>query len=337
MDASGTPTTSSASVRPHLVAIRPGALGDALLTFPLLAWLRDHIPGLRVTLVARSDVLALAQESGLANEVSPYDSPVWSAIFADEPPPQAGRAFEVCAGASVAAWVGGDDPQVRRNLLALGANNVAVSPGRPATSARTHMSLLLCEALGALGFPTPGSLDDLCGSLRPLSPSARSRATLDEWLRGSGHGQESLIAVHPGSGGAAKRWPAERFAALVDRLAADGYLPLLIEGPQDAEVIAATAHAIGAAETRTLVARGFSVEEMAALLARCSGFVGNDSGVAHLAALTGCPTVVIFGPTDPRLWLPIGRAVRAAHSTSGLVADVALETVLGSLHALQPG
>ncbi|HET9132402.1 MAG TPA: glycosyltransferase family 9 protein, partial [Terriglobia bacterium] len=44
-------------------------------------------------------------------------------------------------------------------------------------------------------------------------------------------------------------------------------------------------------------------------LRRCRVFIGNDSGITHLAAYLGCPTIALFGPTDPRIWAPIGRRV----------------------------
>ncbi len=57
------------------------------------------------------------------------------------------------------------------------------------------------------------------------------------------------------------------------------------------------------------VARGLGVGALAAMLLRCDGYVGNDAGVTHLAGLLGAPTVALFGPTDPTIWAPLGRAV----------------------------
>ena len=137
---------------PRLVAIRPGALGDALLTFPVLSWLRHHVPSVRIALVARRDVLLLAQSSGVADDVSPYEDPAWSVLFADEPASR-GLAYQICSGARVVAWFGADDGVVRRNLLALGASAVVVAPGKPVQSCQRHMALQLGEGLAQLGEP----------------------------------------------------------------------------------------------------------------------------------------------------------------------------------------
>jgi len=69
-----------------IAVIRPGALGDTLLTFPALVWLRRWAPQARLTLIARGDTLGLALASGLADAVYSYDLPDWAALFADPAP-----------------------------------------------------------------------------------------------------------------------------------------------------------------------------------------------------------------------------------------------------------
>src|SRR5579871_6135695 len=88
----------------RFVLIRPGALGDALLTFQALALLRRERPGAHVTLVARGDMLPLARASGLADAISPYDDPAWLALF--DPLPRFETAYDVVEGSAVVAWLG---------------------------------------------------------------------------------------------------------------------------------------------------------------------------------------------------------------------------------------
>ncbi|RKY65305.1 MAG: hypothetical protein DRP99_00395, partial [Candidatus Latescibacterota bacterium] len=76
------------------------------------------------------------------------------------------------------------------------------------------------------------------------------------------------------------------------------------------------------------------LRKVAGLLARCSAFVGNDSGIAHIAAAVGTPTVVIFGPTEPEVWGPRGRNVRVVRASSGRTEDVPLQEVQEALVAL---
>jgi ADP-heptose:LPS heptosyltransferase len=80
-----------------------------------------------------------------------------------------------------------------------------------------------------------------------------------------------------------------------------------------------------------------SLVEVAAVLSRCRGYVGNDSGITHLAAALGVPTVALFGPTDPAVWSPRGRQViilRAQPQTTEGLARMPVEDVFSDLVTL---
>jgi heptosyltransferase III len=300
------------------VVIRPGALGDALLAFPALAHVRREQPDAHVILVARRDVLALARSSGLADSVSDYDDPAWSALFAAEPHPM-GRAREAVVGSGVVAWLADPEGAVARNLAALGARQIIVAPARPTLGSGAHAALHLARSLAPLGISPPASLQEL--PLPALLPTADDDACAHGAWRALGLRDDSpVVALHAGSGGAAKRWPPERFAQLARILVEAGVRPLLIEGPQDAEV---TAHVVAASDPMVpLVARDLGVGALVSYLRRCAAYVGNDSGVSHLAGLAGVATVALFGPTDPALWAPLGPRVRVLRSPAQQVEDL---------------
>jgi ADP-heptose:LPS heptosyltransferase len=111
--------------------------------------------------------------------------------------------------------------------------------------------------------------------------------------------------VHPGSGGKRKCWPAQRFAELAARLRAP---VLLLEGPADADACREFAEALASSVPAARVT-GVSLSRLAALLSESRGYMGNDSGVSHLAAALGVPTIAVFGPTDPAVWAPLGPEV----------------------------
>lgn len=113
------------------------------------------------------------------------------------------------------------------------------------------------------------------------------------------------IAVHPGSGSfsTARRWPSERFNAVVRSLArADGARIVLVGGPDEEE--AATLVTAGVEPEPINLAGQTTVGQLAAVLERCDLFLGNDSGVMHLATAVGTPVVAVFGPTNHRAWGP---------------------------------
>jgi len=113
-----------------------------------------------------------------------------------------------------------------------------------------------------------------------------------------------IIALAPGAAfGPAKEWPASRYSALIDRLGERGAECVLVGTPGER----AKSEEIARAGSPVIVAAGETrIGELIALLSICDGFVGNDSGCAHVAAALGIPTVAIFGSTDPGRTAPIG-------------------------------
>lgn len=329
------------------VLIRPGALGDALLALPSLALLRSVRPDAHVTLVARGDVLPLARASTLADTTCDWSSAAWAALFAREPRSAASdEARAVIQGATVVAWLTDADGTAARNLAAWGARQVVIEPGRPPVDGlpgdkralREHMALLLARTLAPVLLAVPDTVEGLAADMPPLRADAGGESTAERAWQALGLPQGRVVALHAGSGGVAKRWPARNFAELARRLIADAWQPLLIEGPADAEVTAAVMAALGQLGREVPVARGLEVAALAALLRRCAGFAGNDSGVSHLAALAGVPTLALFGPSDPARWAPLGPHVRVVRALGGdlraLGAGAVWEAALGILSPL---
>jgi ADP-heptose:LPS heptosyltransferase len=139
-----------------------------------------------------------------------------------------------------------------------------------------------------------------------LAAPAAQRGWARPYLEERFGGGVRPLAVHPGSGGRRKCWPADRFARLVERM---GRPALLIGGPADDEPLSELSAALGPGPTAHL-AQGLSLARLAAVLCLCAGYVGNDSGLSHFSAVLGVPTVAVFGPTDPAVWAPLGVAVR---------------------------
>jgi ADP-heptose:LPS heptosyltransferase len=121
-----------------------------------------------------------------------------------------------------------------------------------------------------------------------------------------------LIAVHPGAGSAAKRWPAGRFQSLVDQIVEVSKAGVVvIAGPAEsglARRVAGNLPGVNIAESLPL---GLA----AGALSLCQAFIGNDSGIAHLAAGLGLPSVVLFGATAPEHWAPRGSQVMVLRNT----------------------
>jgi ADP-heptose:LPS heptosyltransferase len=134
----------------------------------------------------------------------------------------------------------------------------------------------------------------------------------------------AFLAAHPGSGSPAKNWPFDRLAESARRLS-PRHAWLLVLGPAEADVVP---------PPDAVVVRTMPLRRLGATLARAGLFLGNDSGVAHLAAACGTRTLVLFGPTDPARWAPVGRAVRTLRAASGRVQDIGVDEVVAAARSL---
>jgi heptosyltransferase-2 len=134
-----------------------------------------------------------------------------------------------------------------------------------------------------------------------------------------------FVAIHPGSGGRKKCWPAERFARLAVKVAAQGLTPLLLFGPADESSRREFEASCPPGVFWGCVA-GRPLREVLAWLSCARCYVGNDSGITHLAA-RACPAVALFGPTDARVWAPLGKCVRIVRAPEGALDRLEVDKV----------
>jgi ADP-heptose:LPS heptosyltransferase len=191
-------------------------------------------------------------------------------------------------------------PRTRRLL----SRDPSPPPGGP------HASLWLAQALAPLGIDTrsePFPLRFTDAERREAETHARSLPV-------------GFLALHPGSGSRTKNWPFDRFAEAARRLVG-GRPWLLVLGPAEEDI---------APPPDAVSARGLALRTLGAVLARAGLFLGNDSGVSHLAAAAGTRTLVLFGPTDPAQWSPVGRCVLALRPATRDLADLEVDEVVAA-------
>ena len=168
---------------------------------------------------------------------------------------------------------------------------------------------------GVVWMKDPVVYENLCGSGIPsvmrADPFPQYGHAADQLLRTLGLPRPDLpelwisggteIFVHLGSGSAQKNWP--HFRDLLARLPGGRVIP-----------------------------QNLSLVQLMREISHCRLFIGNDSGITHLAAYIGCPTIALFGPTDPRTWGPIGRRVRVLWKSKleDITVDEVLLTVYGT-------
>ena len=239
--------------------IRPGGIGDCILSFPALEFLKAEYtevwaPSDIVPLVRFADVVRPIASVGLDLMGLPAINPSRSLI-------ERLRSFD-----SIVSWYGSNRDEFRSQTKQLGLPFRFLS-ALPAPGERIHAADFFLRQAGGEGRAIPR-----IECPRPIS---------------SEH-----AVIHPFSGSSRKNWPLEQFRALAEEL------PFPVQwsaGPQE--------QLEGAVRFENLY-------ELARWLAAARLYVGNDSGITHLAAAVGVPVVAIFGPTDPAIWAPRGAHVR---------------------------
>ncbi|MBV9230140.1 MAG: glycosyltransferase family 9 protein [Chloroflexi bacterium] len=302
----------------NILILRPGAVGDTLLSFPVIQALKAQYSNPHVTLVGNAAVMPLAWSSGLAAEVFDYGSAQWSELFSASGI-RTSTLRSLLAQIDIAiCWLRDTDGLVERNLRTLDIQHLIVAPGRPSESERIHIVDYLARTVGV-------HVDREAGPLWPSWPIVPAR---------SAHYYTTYapyVAIHPGSGGARKCWPVQHFVSVIIELWRRGIPVLLLAGPADHErLIEIYNHLTPLPYPGPLkVLEDYPLLSVAKHLRLCRGYLGNDSGITHLAALLGIPTVALFGPSDPHIWRPVGPSVHVL--SAPLIENLPVDAVLHTM------
>jgi ADP-heptose:LPS heptosyltransferase len=299
----------------RVLLVRAGALGDVVLLRGAIASL--HAAGHESVLLAPPGPGSAVVGPGPSEvgEVLSWDDPGFARWLADSgaPPPFGGALSSFQAALAFTR-----DNDVVARLLEVVPRVVMRDPApRPLAG---HASLWLAEAtreVGAVSVPLPPDL---------VATEAERASALPVLARLP----PRFLAIHPGSGSPGKNWPAARFAE-VARALSPGRPWLLVVGPADEDAAAA----LGTPSPDVVVARSLPPRVLGAVLREAGGYVGNDSGVSHLAAAFGAPVLALFGPSDPAVWAPLGRRVQVLRAPDQSLAALSVEEVVARARAMR--
>ena len=292
----------------EILIIHPGGLGDIILSLPAIALLRKRYSSAQITGAGNMDHLVPVM-TGYADRIISLSALPLHQLYASGPVPEAAVKFWRSYD-RIVSWTGGGDREFTRKFREIHPN-VIVAPWRPAQGEATHVSQLFVKSLA----PEDGAAAKAVAT--PVLLNSNLRAEGKEWLVEHGwNGLDLLTALHPGAGSKTKRWPVARFISLAQHLALQEKRKLLIiEGSAERGLSKQIVPALPS--DRAIVFDAMSLNLLAAVVAQCNLFIGNDSGVAHLAAALRVRCVVLFGPTLPQHWAPLGHDVRVLRHTQG--------------------
>lgn len=300
-------------LRRNVLIFHQAALGDFVVTWPIAMAASRLYAQSRVIYVASSEKGALAER--LLRVDSTDAEAGWHALYAEasDLPERARKTLEGAhlvlsfAAAARDAW----SENVQR--IAPDAHLLNLHSRAPESSAPVHVTDYLLE------------------QLKP-SPALYSATTqMLKWVRDNGIGshipkKDAPIVIHPGSGAPRKCWPADRFVELAEKLRSSGQSVRFVLGEVEREQFSPDRIArLGAVAD---IAQPKTYAELYDQIAQSHAFVGNDTGPTHLAAISGVPTVAIFG-SDPTRWQPIGPRVSVVRGDS--IEAVSTDEVLAAL------
>ena len=279
----------AASTSRRACVIFPGALGDFICFLPVLQVLSRGAP---VDLYAHSEFADLVP-AGVT--VRSLESREISNLFVSTPLHDSRFRHRFGAYAAVYSWLGSQQPVFVNRLQAVSAGRAKIFPFRPAASTEHQTKYYL----GCLEL-TETERNEPAIELRDEA----LRWCENFWTENCLHGR-AVLAIAPGSGAREKNWPEEFFIAVANRWReSTGGIAVLVIGP-----VETARGGIDRLRERCLAVSDLSLSQVAALISRSAVYLGNDSGISHLAAAVGVPTVALFGPSDPRRWAPRGRRV----------------------------
>ena len=177
-------------------------------------------------------------------------------------------------------------------------NHQAPSPLLLWGQQKTHSVEQQLALLGWTGVP----VTDRPRTQLAVPPAAA--AYVEKKLADAGLGDRKIALIHPAAAFATKQWATDNFARVVDFLAERGFAPVAIAAPHESGVI----YELQEKASVKIVSFDLMLPEVTALAARSQVFVGNDSGIAHIAAAVGTPSVVVFGSSNIAHWRPWNRA-----------------------------
>lgn len=305
---------------PRILILRGGALGDFILTLPAIRALRQLWPSATIELVGHQSITELAVVAGLINRVRPLSAAGMAEWFVPNRVWPEHERNDLASFDLIISYLSDADGVVQENLRAAGAKRIlACNPMVKVGHAADHF----LQPINDLGIAAPGN----SAPLLPWPKTLRQQG--HAWLKRQGLSGK-VICLHPGSGSSRKNWPLEQFVSLSAQLP---HRSLFILGEADTaeeQALMALAPAVPKLINRPL-------KEVASVLAASQGYVGNDSGITHLAAALGIPVVALFGPTEATVWSPRGANVRilqAGEPTKESLAAIKPEVVLRTLAGL---
>lgn len=311
----------------RILVIRGGAIGDFVLTLPAIKLLRDAWPHSHLEILGYKHISALAENRFYANATRSIESGALARFFAKDAELPRDVADYFGSFVLIVSYLFDADGVFERNVRRCGVEAFLAGPAK--LSGNQHAALQLAQPLRELGL----ILDDPAARLYPLADDRDAARIL------SGAAHDPIVAIHPGSGSGSgtKNWLIGNWLELIQSLLASGDAgSLLVVGGEADEPQLATLNA-SLATSGVMFAENLALPTLAAALKQCALFIGHDSGISHIAAAVGARCVLLFGPTDPKVWAPRNAGVQIMQAANRRMSEIAAEDVIAAAGTVLSG
>jgi heptosyltransferase-3 len=303
------------------VILQPGALGDCILTLPLVKLMRDALGLGGVDLVGHSDYIGILPGRSCVSSIRSIDSTELHRLFVEPAKFDLADHDPLINTFADYAWIvtflGEPNSNFEQNLIftancSHSAEIITLSL-KPPEQAKQHVAEYYVEQFACQsGLPLDQASVAAGERLIKVTQADRERGL--ELLDQTGIDvSKRLVVIQPGSGGRHKCWHLDNFLNIARMLRAADIDVLFLLGPAEMERLDGKDKARLSGLARC--AGHLPLSQVVELLACADAVVGNDSGVTHLAAGMGLRTFAMFGPTDPAQYRPIGPALTVLQDT----------------------
>lgn len=302
-----------------ILFIRGGAIGDFILTMPAIQLVRENLPGTRIEVLGYESITSLAKAASLVDATRSIEHGPMAGFFVPDGNLDQDLMDYFASFSVVISYLYDSDGFFRANVERCKVGTFIQAPHRvDENNNEEPAAMQLAKPLESLALFLETPFVDLpadLGGNDTASPSAKP-----------------LIALHPGSGSPRKNWSLEGWAGVVEKLQ-QKFPPaefLIVSGEAEERSIGDFLRLLKTTEANWRHLEYLELPSLATTLQTCDLFLGHDSGVSHLAAACNTPAVLLFGPTNPRVWAPRNPAVRVIQAPNGDLSKITGEEVLAA-------
>lgn len=299
-----------------MLVIRGGAIGDFILTLPVLTALRQQFPRTHLEVLGYPHIARLALAGGLVEHVQSIEARPMAQFFARHGELAADLADYFSEFDVIISYLYDPDGIFKTNIARCSRAQFIVGPHRPDEKLEIHATEVFLKPLERLAIFEPDAVPRLA-----IEKAFETTVATGRWL-----------AVHPGSGSENKNWPEPKWRESLQYLARTTTLNFLLAGGEaERERLERLAGAVP--PTRIKVMQSAPLPELAQWLASCVAFVGHDSGITHLAAAVGLPSLILWADTPETVWRPRGGEMVILRDSHGL-KNLSVPVVINHLEQL---